>query len=228
MADEPLISVHALRFPYYNVLHMTRSRHQRHLRALPRLKTMWIEGAASPGAVPDAAARQQYMMRPSEAPLLKRLPSEYMAEQYYATQPLELTKNRKLLEATFDAIKAETQLCFSTDYPHGISTCRRQSTRPAVPLRGGQTQHPRRQCAEAVRAEALAIRQERQAGTRAEAGPRHRSLAKALVCTRQSPVGYADRSALCAVHTRWCTLRREDFGDASRRCATQRMCAGAQ
>jgi predicted TIM-barrel fold metal-dependent hydrolase len=60
----------------------------------------------------------EYMMRPSEAPLLKRLPSEYMAEQYYATQPLELTRNRKLLEATFDAIKADTQLCFSTDYPH--------------------------------------------------------------------------------------------------------------
>jgi predicted TIM-barrel fold metal-dependent hydrolase len=29
-----------------------------------------------------------------------------------------LTKNRKLLEATFDAINAETNLCFSTDYPH--------------------------------------------------------------------------------------------------------------
>ena len=40
------------------------------------------------------------------------------AEQYYATQPLELTKNRKLLEATFEAINAETNLRFSTDYPH--------------------------------------------------------------------------------------------------------------
>jgi predicted TIM-barrel fold metal-dependent hydrolase len=84
----------------------------------PKLRTMWIEGGVA--WVPFLMQRldNEYMMRPSEAPLLKRLPSEYMAEQYYATQPLELTNNRKLLEATFDAIKAETQLCFSTDYPH--------------------------------------------------------------------------------------------------------------
>jgi predicted TIM-barrel fold metal-dependent hydrolase len=60
----------------------------------------------------------EYMMRSNEAPLLKKLPSEYIADQYFATQPMELVRNRKLMEATFEAIRAETQLCFSTDYPH--------------------------------------------------------------------------------------------------------------
>jgi hypothetical protein len=38
--------------------------------------------------------------------------------QFYATQPLEFVRNRKLMEATFEAINAEVQLRFSTDYPH--------------------------------------------------------------------------------------------------------------
>ena len=112
------ISVHALGFPYYNILHMTNLVINGIFERFPKLKTMWIEGGIA--WVPFLMQRldNEYMMRQSEAPLLKRLPSEYMAEQYYATQPLELTKNRKLLEATFDAINAETNLCFSTDYPH--------------------------------------------------------------------------------------------------------------
>jgi predicted TIM-barrel fold metal-dependent hydrolase len=57
------------------------------------------------------------MMRSSEAPLLKRLPSDYIREMYFTSQPLE-TSNMKLTEATFDAIRAETQLLFSSDWPH--------------------------------------------------------------------------------------------------------------
>jgi hypothetical protein len=40
-----------------------------------------------------------------------------MREMYYSSQPLERS-NLKLTEATFDAINAETQLLFSTDWPH--------------------------------------------------------------------------------------------------------------
>jgi hypothetical protein len=58
------------------------------------------------------------MMRPSECPLLKRMPSEYIAEQYFSSQPLELVRNRKMLEATFEYMHAETQMMFATDYPH--------------------------------------------------------------------------------------------------------------
>ena len=56
-------------------------------------------------------------MRQSDAPLLTRLPSEYMQEMYYTSQPLEMT-NMALVRATFDAIHAETQLLFSSDWPH--------------------------------------------------------------------------------------------------------------
>jgi predicted TIM-barrel fold metal-dependent hydrolase len=112
------LSVHALGFPYYNILHMTNWIINGLPERFPKLKVMWIEGGLA--WIPFLMQRldHEYMLRPSEAPLLKRLPSEYMQDMYYATQPIEKVKNRKLMEATFDAIKADTQLCFSTDYPH--------------------------------------------------------------------------------------------------------------
>jgi predicted TIM-barrel fold metal-dependent hydrolase len=84
----------------------------------PKLRTIWIEGGIS--WIPFLMQRldNEYMMRPSEAPLLKRLPSEYIAEQYFSSQPLELVRNRKMLEATFEYIHADTQMMFATDYPH--------------------------------------------------------------------------------------------------------------
>jgi predicted TIM-barrel fold metal-dependent hydrolase len=60
----------------------------------------------------------EYMLRPSEAPLLKKKPSEYMADMYYTTQPMETTDNAKILELTFEMINAKERLMFSSDYPH--------------------------------------------------------------------------------------------------------------
>jgi predicted TIM-barrel fold metal-dependent hydrolase len=56
-------------------------------------------------------------MRQSDAPLLKKLPSEYIQEMYYTSQPMERT-NARLLEATLEAIHAETQLLYASDWPH--------------------------------------------------------------------------------------------------------------
>src|SRR5437763_2226357 len=114
------ISVHALAFPYYNMLHLTNWVINGLPERFPGLKTMWIEGGVA--WIPFLMQRldNEYLMRSSEAPLLKRLPSEYMQEMFYSTQPLEmdLPKSRKIMEASFEYINAETQLLFSTDYPH--------------------------------------------------------------------------------------------------------------
>jgi len=56
-------------------------------------------------------------MRTSEAPLLKKLPSDYMREMFYTSQPIENGDN-DLLEMTLRTMNAETQLLFSSDYPH--------------------------------------------------------------------------------------------------------------
>jgi hypothetical protein len=59
-----------------------------------------------------------YMMRTSDCPSLKRKPSEYMREMFYSSQPMEKPSDRSILEATFKMINAETQLVWSSDYPH--------------------------------------------------------------------------------------------------------------
>ena len=49
--------------------------------------------------------------------MLRRRPSEYIRDMYFTSQPLE-TSNLKLTQATMEAINAETQLLFSSDWPH--------------------------------------------------------------------------------------------------------------
>ncbi len=59
-----------------------------------------------------------YMARSYEAPLLRRLPSDYMREMFYCTQPLERVADTDLLAAMFRAINAETQLVWGSNYPN--------------------------------------------------------------------------------------------------------------
>ena len=74
------------------------------------------------------------MMRTSEAPLLKRRPSDYIRDMYFTSQPLE-TSNLKLTQATMEAINADTQLLFASDWPHWYfdvpASMPRKSMRPS-------------------------------------------------------------------------------------------------
>jgi len=57
------------------------------------------------------------MLRPSEAPLLKKKPSDYMRDMYYSSQPMEI-QDYDAMECTFRMMNAETQLLYASDYPH--------------------------------------------------------------------------------------------------------------
>jgi predicted TIM-barrel fold metal-dependent hydrolase len=37
---------------------------------------------------------------------------------YYTTQPMEMVNNQTMLQETFKMMNAETQLLYSSDYPH--------------------------------------------------------------------------------------------------------------
>jgi len=60
----------------------------------------------------------EYNMRRSEAPALKRLPSEYIRDFYFTSQPLEQPVNPKDREAAFRMIGAEDHMLYASDYPH--------------------------------------------------------------------------------------------------------------
>lgn len=112
------ISVHALGFSFCNIIHMTNWIINGLPERFPGLRTIWIESGLA--WIPFLMQRldNEYMMRTSEAPLLKRKPSDYMREMYYSSQPMEMVGNREALEVTFKMINAETQLLYSSDYPH--------------------------------------------------------------------------------------------------------------
>jgi predicted TIM-barrel fold metal-dependent hydrolase len=113
------LSVHALTFPYYLMMHLTNWIVNGLPELFPKLRVAWIEGGIA--FLPFLMMRldHEYLMRISEAPLLKRLPSDYMREMYYTSQPLETPpKSRHMIEPIFKMINADTQMMFASDYPH--------------------------------------------------------------------------------------------------------------
>jgi predicted TIM-barrel fold metal-dependent hydrolase len=83
----------------------------------PRLKVIWIESGLAWLPFMIQRLDHEYLMRSSDAPLLKRRPSEYIREMFFTTQPLEKT-NLRALESTFELIDGENTLLYASDYPH--------------------------------------------------------------------------------------------------------------
>ena len=73
-----------------------------------------------------------------------------MQQMYYSTQPMEMPDDKSVMQATFKMINAETQLVWSSDYPHWDFDL--PSTIYDLPFleRDSQAQHPRRQRRAAV------------------------------------------------------------------------------
>ncbi len=108
---------HALGFAWYNILHCCNWVINGMNERFPKLPVVWIESGLAWIPFVMQKMDHEYMLRPSEAPLLKKKPSDYMRDMYYSTQPMEITDERALQE-TFRMMNAETQLLFATDYPH--------------------------------------------------------------------------------------------------------------
>ena len=112
------IGVHALGFTWHNMLHMTNWVTNGMPERFPGLKTVWIESGLA--WVPFLMQRldNEYMMRPSDCPELRKKPSDYMRDMFFTSQPMEMVDNRPALEVTFNMMNADTQLVYASDYPH--------------------------------------------------------------------------------------------------------------
>ena len=111
------IGMHALSFVMCNMVHMTNWVLNGIPERFPKLKVFWVESGLAWLPFMMQRLDNEYLMRSSECPLLKRLPSEYITEMYFTTQPME-AHNTELLQSTMKAIKAETQLLYASDWPH--------------------------------------------------------------------------------------------------------------
>ena len=112
------IVAHAFGFFIYNALACANWVVNGLPERFPKLKVAWLESGVA--WIPWLMQRldNEYKMRSSECPALKKLPSEYLREMYYSTQPLELPDDLSVLETTFRMVNAETQLLWASDYPH--------------------------------------------------------------------------------------------------------------
>ncbi|HLJ46940.1 MAG TPA: amidohydrolase family protein [Bryobacteraceae bacterium] len=111
------VSVHALSFVTCNMIHMANWIMNGLPERFPNLKVIWIESGLAWLPFMMQRLDNEYLMRQSDAPLLRKLPSEYIRDMYFTSQPMERT-NMRLLEATMEAIHAETQVLYSSDWPH--------------------------------------------------------------------------------------------------------------
>jgi predicted TIM-barrel fold metal-dependent hydrolase len=111
------LSVHALGFSWYNIVHLTNWVINGLNERFPKLPVIWVESGLA--WIPFLMQRldHEYMLRSSECPTLKKKPSDYMRDMYYSSQPMEV-QDMGALECTFRMINAEKQLMYSSDYPH--------------------------------------------------------------------------------------------------------------
>jgi len=111
------ISMHSISFVLCNMVHLTNWVIHGMQERFPNMPVIWIESGLAWMAFMMQRLDSEYMMRPSEAPLLKKLPSDYMRDMFYTVQPIE-TGNMALTEATFKAINGDTQVLYASDWPH--------------------------------------------------------------------------------------------------------------
>src|SRR3954468_17639032 len=112
------ISVHSLGFMWFNMIHMTNWVINGLPVRFPKLKVMWIESGLTWAASLMQRLDHSFIMRTSDARVLKKNPSHYMQQMFYSAQPMEIPDDKSVMQSTFKMINAETQLVWSSDYPH--------------------------------------------------------------------------------------------------------------
>jgi predicted TIM-barrel fold metal-dependent hydrolase len=61
---------------------------------------------------------QEYLRNPDLAPLLDSLPSEYMKEFYFGTQPMEQVPDKKYFKYVIEMLGGPERLMWASDWPH--------------------------------------------------------------------------------------------------------------
>jgi predicted TIM-barrel fold metal-dependent hydrolase len=114
-----LIESHSLGFSFSNQIQLTSQVLTGVPERFPKLKVVFEESGLFWVPMMQFRLDEYYLKRRSEAPLLKRLPSEYIREHFYfGTQPIEAPKDPRHLEMVFDAANGREHFLYCSDYPH--------------------------------------------------------------------------------------------------------------
>ena len=115
---DSFLGVHALSFPFYAMVQLTNVVLTGMPERFPNIN--WIFMEAGQAWIPFTIARldNEYKQRSSEAPLLKRLPSEYIRDFHFTTQPFERHERAKDTRAMFEMVDGHRSYLYASDYPH--------------------------------------------------------------------------------------------------------------
>jgi predicted TIM-barrel fold metal-dependent hydrolase len=112
------LGAHALGFPFYAMVQMTNVVLSGFPERFPDIRWIFMEAGQAWVVFTMARLDNEYKQRSAEAPLLTRLPSEYIREFYFTTQPFEEHENPADTRALLDMMNGSQSLIFSSDYPH--------------------------------------------------------------------------------------------------------------
>lgn len=112
------LTVHALDFPLYNMVHLFNIIINGLPERFPGVRWLFYEAGLAWLVFAAMRLDNEFMMRPSEAPLLKRKPSEYMRDMYFGTQPMEYPDRMEHLELIFEMLDGANHFLYASDYPH--------------------------------------------------------------------------------------------------------------
>ena len=135
------LSVHALGFIFYNLVHITNMLINGIPERFPKLKFLWIESGLA--WIPFLMQRldNEYLMRSSEAPLLKKLPSDYMRDMFYTSQPIENNNYDAARVDDEDDERGDAAPLLVRLPALGLQPAV-HDLRPAVPVRDGEAANP--------------------------------------------------------------------------------------
>jgi predicted TIM-barrel fold metal-dependent hydrolase len=85
----------------------------------PNLKFVFEEAGVMWAPAILSRLDTEYLRRREDAPLLKRLPSQYLGDQIFiGSQPVETPSHLGHLKAAFEMLDAKNTLMFASDWPH--------------------------------------------------------------------------------------------------------------
>jgi len=114
-----LIESHSVGFSVSNQIQLTSLVLAGICERFPGLRVVFEESGLFWVPMMQYRLDEYFLKRRSEAPLLTRLPSEYIRESFYfGTQPIEAPRNQKHLEMVFEAANGYEHFLYSSDYPH--------------------------------------------------------------------------------------------------------------
>ena len=109
------LSAYAIGLPLYHIIHLINLVIHGIPERFPKLRCVFLESGLSMLPFVFYRLDSEYEKRPSEAPLLRKKPSEYIRDFYFTTHPLEQAEEHEL-EALFNMVGTD-RLLYASNYP---------------------------------------------------------------------------------------------------------------